>query len=163
MKKTNLILFSFLILITWIQCKNDSTDTLSSNADSRAKIISTLLNNDAYMNQVMDSMRTKHPDAILSTIFILAKNDKHMQEGMMDNMMDMCKVDTTTAKMVVTKTMHMLDDLKLDCCTTGRMMIGDAMTMNHADCCKKGKMSMGKTGEMSAVEKLTCCMMASKN
>lgn len=80
MKKITLPLFSFLMLAMLTQCKNTSPDTLITNVDSRAKTISILLNNDAYMNQVMDSMRAKHPDAILSTIFIMAENDNHIHK-----------------------------------------------------------------------------------
>ena len=95
----------------------------------------------------------------------MAKSDKQMQEMMMNKMTDMCKMDTSMTKMVVTKTMKMLDESKFDCCTTGKMMMGDSMAMNHdnqSDCCKKGTMATGKTGEMSAADKLTCCLMASK-
>ena len=142
MKKITFILLGFALLFTLTQCVNASPDKLSSNADSRAKTISALMNNDAYMNQVMDSMRTKHPDAILSAVFIMAKSDKQMQEMMMNKMTDMCKMDTSMTKMVVTKTMKMLDESKFDCCTTGKMMMSDSMAMNHdnqSDCCKKVK------------------------
>ena len=165
MKKITLILFAFATLISLTKCNNASPDELGSNADRRAKTISALVNNHAYMNQVMDSMRTKHPDAILSAVFIMAKSDKQMQEKMMNKMTDMCKTDTSMTKMVVTKTMKMLDESKFDCCTTGKMMMGDSMAMNHdnqSDCCKKGTMATGKTGEMSAADKLTCCLMAAK-
>jgi len=164
MKKITFILLGFAMLFTLTQCDNASSDKLSSNADSRAKTISALMNNDAYMKQVMDTMRTKHPDAILSAVFIMAKSDKQMQEKMMNKMTEMCKMDTSMTKMVVTKTMNMLNESKLDCCTTGKMMMGDAMATNHgnqSDCCKKGKMATGKTGDMSAADKLTCCKMGS--
>jgi len=164
MKTNNLILFSFLVLFTLTQCNSASPDKITSSADSRAKTISELMNNDAYMTQVMDSMRTKHPDAILSTIFIMAKSDKQMQEKMMTKMTDMCKMDTSMTKMVVGKTMKMLDESNLDCCTTGKMMMDDDQAMQHgdqSDCCKKGKMTMGKTGEMTAADKLACCITAS--
>ena len=140
MKKSKLILFFFLTLATLTQCKNNSGDTLGSDTDTRAKTISALINNDAYMNQVMDSMRTKHPDVILSDIFIIAKSDRQMQEKMMDKMADMCKADTALTKMMVSNTMKMLDDSKLSCCETGKMLMGDKMSMSHgaqADCCKK--------------------------
>jgi hypothetical protein len=165
MKKITLILLAFATLVTLTKCNNASSDELSSNADGRAKTISALMNNDAYMNQVMDSMRTKHPDAILSAVFTMAKSDKQMQEMMMNKMTDMCKMDITMTKMVVSKTMKMLDESNFDCCTTGKMMMSDSMAMNHdnqSDCCKKGKMATGKTGEMSAADKLNCCLMAAK-
>lgn len=165
MKKITLTLLSFALLFTLTRCNNTSSDALTSNANIRAKTISALVNNKDYMNQLMDSMRTKHPDAILSTIFVMAKNDGEMQEKMMNKMTDICKTDVSMTKMMVGKTMNMLDDSKLDCCETGKMMMGDKMAMNHgdqADCCKKSGMMLGKSGKMSAADKLTCCMVASK-
>ena len=165
MKKIFLTLLGFAMLLTLTQCNNASPDKITSDADSRAKTISAIMNNDAYMSQVMDSMRTKHPDVILSDIFIIAKSDKQVQDKMMTKMTEMCKGDTAMTKMMVGKTMKMLDESNLDCCTTGKMMMGDDLAMQHgdqSDCCKKGTMIMGKTGAMTAADKLACCMAASK-
>lgn len=161
----HLTLLGFAMLLTLTQCNNTSPDKITSDADSRAKTISELINNDAYMSQVMDSMRSKHPDVILSSIFVIAKSDKQVQDKMMTKMTEMCKGDTVMTKMVVGKTMNMLDESKLGCCETGKMMMGDGLAMQHgdqSDCCKKGTMIMGKTGEMTAADKLACCMAASK-
>lgn len=165
MKKIQLTLLGVALLFALTQCNNASPDKITSDADSRAKTISALINNDAYMSQVMDSMRTKHTDAIFSSVFLIAKSNKEVQNKMMDKMTEMCKMDTAMTKMVVGKTMDMLDESKLGCCETGKMMMGDGTAMQHgdqADCCKKGTMIMGKTGEMSAADKLACCMAASK-
>lgn len=165
MKKITVITFSFLMLFALTKCNNTSPDTLSSNADTRAKTISALINNEAYMIQVMDSMQTKHPDLFLSNIFIMAKSNSHMQEEMIDKITDSCKGDTTLTKMMVGKTMNMLDESNLDCCTTGKMLMGEEMAMTHGskdDCCKNGKMMTGHIGEMNAVDKLSCCISASK-
>ena len=165
MKKITLTLLSFALLFTLTHCNKTSPDALTSNAETRAKTISALVNNEAYMNQVMDSMRTKHPDAVLSTIFIMAKNNGQMQEKMMNKMTDMCKTNPSMTKMMVGKTMNMLDDSKTSCCETGKMMMGDEMAMKHgeqADCCKKSGMMLDKSGKMSAADKLACCMVASK-
>lgn len=140
MKNIIHVLLSFAMLFTLTQCNNTSPDKITSDADSRAKTISALINNDAYMNQVMDSMRTEHPDVILSDIFIIAKSDRQMQEKMMNKMTEMYKTDTAMTKMLVGKTMNMLDDSKLSCWETGKMLMGDKMEMSHgaqADCCKK--------------------------
>ena len=165
MKKITLILLSIATLFTLTQCNKTTPDALTSNAETRAKTISALVNNEAYMNQLMDSMRTKHPDAILSNIFVMAKSDGQIQEKMMNKMTDMCKMNPSMTKMMVGKTMNMLDDSKMSCCETGKMMMGDNMAMNHgdqADCCKKSGMMMGKSGKMSAADKLACCMVAAK-
>lgn len=165
MKKCILVLCVFAILLTLTQCNNASPDKITSDADSRAKTISVLMNNDAYMNQVMDSMQTKHPDAILSAVFIMANSDNKVQEKMMTKMMEMCKMDTSMTKMMVGKTMKMLDESNLGCCTTGKMMMDDDMAMKHdnqSDCCKNGGMTMDKTAKMTAADKLACCMAGSK-
>ena len=163
MKKIKFLLLSVAALMSFTQCNESTSENHLEKADSRGKTISALLNNDAYMKQVIDSMQTKHSDVLLANVFVMAKSDKQMPEMMMDKMTAMCKMDTSMTKMVVTKTMKMLDDSKFDCCTTGKMMMGDAMAMNHgdqSDCCKNGKMMTGKTGEMTAVDKLTCCKMS---
>jgi hypothetical protein len=100
MKKIILTLFAFAMLLTLTQCEKSSPEKLCSDAKMRGKIISTLINNDAYMNQVMDSMRTKHPDVILSSLFVIMKNDKGMQAKMMDNMMSASSSDSSMGKMM---------------------------------------------------------------
>ena len=102
-------MLSFAALISFTQCNNSTPEQLCSNAASRGKIISSLMNNDGYMKEVMDSMRTKHGDAMLSTVLVNAKNDQAMQMDMMNSMMSMCKSDTAMCKMMMDKTMEMCD------------------------------------------------------
>jgi predicted Zn-ribbon and HTH transcriptional regulator len=120
MKKIILTLFSVAMLFSLTQCNNPTSEKLCSNADTRGKIISELMNNDSYMNEVMDSMRTKHPDVILSTLFVIAKSDKAMQTEMMNNMMSMCSSDSSMCKMMIGKTMDMCDADQSKC----SMMMG---------------------------------------
>ena len=80
------------MLFSFTKCNNASSDKLCSNPETRGKVISELMNNDTYMKEVMDSMRKKHPDYILSTVFLMSKDDKKMQANMMDNITNMCKV-----------------------------------------------------------------------
>src|SRR5689334_8061363 len=109
MKKL-LNLFALIVLVIFTQCNKSKTndDRLfiahqMHEQQWRGQIISELLNNDDCMNQVMDSMRTKHPDVILSTVFVIAKTRPEMQMNMMDNMMKMCNEDTAVCKMMITK------------------------------------------------------------
>ena len=109
MKRVKILLLSATTLIFFTQCSSPENGNLPSDAASRGKIISTLMSNDGYMNEVMDSMRTKHPDIILSTAFVVTKSDKAMQEKMADKMTDMCKMDSSMCKMMMGKTMDMCD------------------------------------------------------
>ncbi len=120
MKKIILPLFTFAMLFLLTQCNNPTPDTLCSNVETRGKIISALMNNDVYMNEVIDSMRTKHPDLILSTAFVVVKDNTQMQGNMMDKMTDMCKMDSSMCKMMMSKTMAMCDADQSKC----TMMMG---------------------------------------
>jgi len=119
MKKLTILFLSVAVLLSFTKCNNSTSDKLCSNAATRGKIISELLNNDAYLNEMMDSMQTKHPDVILSNVFVIAKSDKPMQENMMDKMTDMCKMDSSMCKMMIDKTMDMCEADQSKC---GMMM-----------------------------------------
>ena len=121
MKKLTILLLLAVVLISLTRCNNTTPENLSRNADTRGKIISEFMNSDAYMNEIMDSMRTRHPDVILSSVFVIAKDNKPMQEGMMDNMNGMCKMDSSTCKMMMGKTMDMCDMDQSSC----NMMMGE--------------------------------------
>ena len=117
MKKTAILLLSIAALMSFTQCNSSSSNELFTNAATRGKAISTLLNNEVYMSEVMDSMQTKHHAA-------MAKNDKAMQTEMMDKMMAMCKSDTAMCKMMMGKTMDMCDADASRC----NMMMGEMKT-----------------------------------
>ncbi|MBK8426175.1 MAG: hypothetical protein IPL27_09515 [Lewinellaceae bacterium] len=102
MKKVTILLLSVAALISFTQCNNTDPEKLSTNPATRGKLISSLMNNDAYMNEVMDSMQTRHGAS-------MAKNDKAMNAEMMDKMMDMCKSDTAMCKMMMDKTAAMCE------------------------------------------------------
>ncbi len=115
MKKITITLFAFALLFSLTECNNSRPEKVCTDAGTRGKLISELMNNDVYMKEVMDSMRTKHPDVILNTIFIIAKDDKQMQESMMDKMTEGCKMDSSMCKMMMGKTMDMCDMDKSKC------------------------------------------------
>lgn len=101
MKKIVISLFSIASILMLTQCSTN-TEKLCNNADTRGEIISTLMRNDAYMNQVMDSLQTKHSDAMV-------KSNKQMHENMMNKMTSMCKIDSNMFKMMIDQTLDMCD------------------------------------------------------
>ena len=59
MKKIVTIVFAVATIFSFTQCSNNSGNDIS-NADNRVKVISELMDNDVYMNEVMTAMKTKH-------------------------------------------------------------------------------------------------------
>lgn len=119
MKKITTILFAVATMFSFTQCSNNSSNDIS-NAGNRAKVITELMANDAYMQEVMVAMKAKHGDAVASTSCNMMKEDKTMGTKMMGNMMDMCMTDTSMCKMMMGKTMDMCDMDKSKC----SMMMG---------------------------------------
>lgn len=109
MNNMTILLVSALVMTLFTQCNNSSVDQLVSNADSRGNIISELMNNDAYMKQVMDSLHAKHGGAMFDRSSEMMRGDKQMGMKMMDNMMEMCRSDTSMFKIMMSKTMNMCE------------------------------------------------------
>ena len=101
MKNVKILLFAVVALMSFTQCENAAPEKSLEKADSRGKTISVLMNNDAYMKEVMDSMKTKHGGGMAM--------DMPMNEDMMNKMMEKCKADPTMCKMMMDKTMAMCD------------------------------------------------------
>jgi hypothetical protein len=114
MKKIITIVFAVATIFSFTQCSNNSSNEIT-NADNRAKVISELMDNPAYMQEVMTAMKTKHGEALVSTSCDMMKDDKETCTKMMGNMMDMCKSDTGMCKMMMGKTMDMCDMDKEKC------------------------------------------------
>ena len=104
MKKIIIAILAIAGTLSLTNCKTPNTDNVLSNADTRGKIISQLMSNDAYMNEVMDSMKTKHPHTIDMSGDI-----------MMDKMMDMCKADSAMCRKMMSKTMEMCNSDTAKC------------------------------------------------
>lgn len=116
MKKISILLLSFTALIFLPQCHDMTSENHTTEAGvHHGKDISAMMNNEAYMNEVMDSMRTRHPDVILSTLFVITKDNKEMQGNMLDKMTDMCNMDSSMCKMMMGKTMAMADADQTKC------------------------------------------------
>lgn len=113
-KKILTIVFAVATVFSLTQCGNNSGNEIS-NADHRAKIISELMNNENYMKEVMDTMKSKHGEAMVSTSYDLIKDDTATSTKMMSMMMEMCKSDTSMCKMMMGKTMEMCDTDKEKC------------------------------------------------
>ncbi len=101
MKNIKMFLFSVTALMFFTQCDNAAPTTTLQQADKRGKTISALMNNDTYMKEVMDSMKTKHGGAM--------SMDMPMNEDMMNKMMEMCKTNPAMGKMMMDKMMAMCD------------------------------------------------------
>ena len=101
MKKFKILLFAVAALMTFTQCESPAPEKTLEKADSRGKTISVLMNNDAYMKEVMDSMKTRHGGSMAM--------DMPMDENMMNKMMEMCKTSPAMCKMMMDKTMAMCD------------------------------------------------------
>jgi hypothetical protein len=101
MKKVKILLFAVVAMMSFTQCENAASEKSLEKADTRGKTISALMNNDAYMKEVMDSMKTKHGGGMAM--------DMPMNEDMMNKMMEKCKSDPNMCKMMMDKTMAMCD------------------------------------------------------
>jgi len=138
MKKVTILLIAALVMTLFTQCNNSSVDQLVSNPDSRGDIISELMSNDAYMNQIMDSLHAKHGGAMLDRSSAMMKGDRQMGMKMMNNMMEMCKSDTNMFKMMMSKTMNMCEMDEAKC----RMMFSSMQ--EHPKVMKSMKMDKMK-------------------
>ena len=141
---------SVAALISFTQCSQITAEKLCADQSTRGKIISTLVNDEMYMAQVMDSMRTIHSDVIVSAFFVLAQNDTTAQLEMMDKMMDIAKSDTSMCRMLISKTMDMCDADQAKC-----GMMADIMA-NHEP---EMKCMMHKMNEIGLMDK--ACMQKS--
>lgn len=103
MKNVKILLFAVVALMSFTQCESPAPEKNLEKADSRGKTISVLMNNDAYMKEVMDSMKIKHGGDMAMS------KDMPMNEDMMNKMMEMCKTNPAMGKMMMDKTMAMCD------------------------------------------------------
>ena len=137
MKKITILLLSVAALISLTQCNNSTPEKpIGKSGAHHGNDISAMMNDEAYMNEVMDSMRTNHPDAVLAAVFVMADNNKEMQKNMMDKMTGMCKMDSSACKMMMGKTMDMADADSSKC----NMMMGSMQS--HPNVKKAAQKSM---------------------
>lgn len=114
MKKTSSFFIAFAAFILLSQCDTAAPLDLSSNS-SRAKIITELMDNDSYRSEVMYSMQTKYPEAMLTNVLMTAKNNAQIRSDLMDKMMEMGKKDSSVFKMMMNKSMAMCNEDKTMC------------------------------------------------
>ena len=137
MKNLSIFLLSLAALISFTQC-NESAANEVANAGERGKIISALMNNEAYMKQVMDSMQVKHGAG-------MGKHDMAMNPETMSKCMDMCKTDSSMCKTMMSKCMDMCEADQSKCDMMMRSMHGHPNVMKSMEgmCNMKG-MKMDK-------------------
>jgi hypothetical protein len=115
MKYTATLIVMASMLLFSTNCNNPSADKLCKDDESRGKIISELVNNHDYMNQVMDSvMQNKYG------MELMARN--HDMKGSMmsgQSMMNMMKSDTSMHRMM----MDMMDKDSAFCSKMGNLMM----------------------------------------
>ncbi len=129
MKKLTISLLAVAMIISFTQCSNSSPETLCSNADTRAKIISSLMNNETYMKEVMDSMQAYHGDGMMNGMMSMCSSDSSMCKSMMGKTMEMCDMDKGKCNMMMDcmkehpKGMQSMKDMGM--CDMGGMKMDD--------------------------------------
>lgn len=112
MKKIMILTLSISAMVSFTQCSKPSADKLCSDADTRGKIITELVNNNDYRIELMDSIMGN-----MDAMQMMAGNQQMMHsmmsggrmEMMMDHMMGMTNTDSMMFKMMLHKTMNMCD------------------------------------------------------
>ncbi len=137
MKNLAIGLLAVAAVISFTQC-NESASNELANAGERGQIISALMNNGAYMKQVMDSMEVKHGTG-------MGKHDMAMNPDMMGNMMEMCKTDSSMCKKMMSMCMDMCEADQSKCDMMMGAMHGHSKVMKSMEgmCDMKG-MKMDK-------------------
>jgi len=154
MKKMKIIFLAVISLFLFTKCENSSSDKLCNNAESRGKIISTLMHSDTYMNEVMDSMmQSNHSMQMMAgnhNMMNMMMSDPSTHTMIMDKMMNMSNTDSSMCKMMMGKTMDMCDVDQGKC----GMMLGSMQehpkamqTMQDMGMCNMKGMNGMKTGQ----------------
>ena len=148
MKKTATLLLSAIGILFFTHCTNPDAENINTSPESRAKIISTMLNDDAFRAQLMDSIHANKHKMMKGEHGIMGRmmSDSSMHNMMMDKMMERCKSDTAMCRKMMGKTIDMCNVDSAKCA----MMI-------DIGCCKKGMMKsmMHKMHEEGKKDK--CC------
>jgi len=152
MKNLNILLLSAATLILFSQCNNPNTDEILKNSETRGNVISTLMNDDNYSKELMDSMMAKKHKGHMMMNHMMS--DTSMSTMMMDKMMDKCKSDSSMCKKMMGKTMDMCKGNESKCnmmsemmCCDKDMMKSTMQKMHHKgmmdkSCMDKGMMKM---------------------
>ncbi len=135
MRKLIALPFLFLAIFTFSGCKTNDPNKLLKNSDTRSQIISTLLKNAEYNNELMDSMMKQ-------------MNSAEMMHKMMggDKMMQMMKGDTSIRNSMMGQMMEMADQDSMMC---KKMM---NMIMNQPNISRQLMNTQKKTGIKDTVD-----------
>lgn len=139
MKNFSILLLSVAALILLTQCNQPSPERMCKNPAMRGKTISTLMNDEAYLKQVMDSMAVKHGAG-------MGKHDMAMNPEMMDKMMAECMADSSMCKKMMSKTMDMCEADQSKCDMMMGCMHGHANVLKSMEgmCDMKGMKTLPK-------------------
>lgn len=127
MKATAFILFSLAIIFALALVYNTKTDKIE---DSNIEKLNTLLEDETYMHQFMDSMKSRHPDVVLSSAFEITDHNKGLQSEMMNQMVAMCYSEPAMSEMMMGMAMSMCDIDKEKCAKMANMMMNHKASMN---------------------------------
>jgi hypothetical protein len=138
MKPIAILLLSFTALFSLTQCNSTTPEMVSKDPAMRGKMISNLVNNEVYMQQVMDSMAVQHSKG-------MGKHEHAMNTEMMDKMMAACQTDSTMCKKMMSKTMDMCEADQAKCAMMMGAMQGHPKVMKS----RIGATGIMPTGEVS--------------
>ncbi|MFT6282127.1 MAG: hypothetical protein ACJA0U_002262 [Salibacteraceae bacterium] len=119
MKKLSILFVSISIMMLPTKCSSPSADQLCTNSETRGQIISELVNNDNYMNQVMDSMMQNNHGMEMMTGNNPMMNSKMSGKGMMDRM----RSDTSMQRLMMNNMMYMLENDSVFCANVGNRIM----------------------------------------
>ena len=127
MKATAFILFSLAIIFGLALWYNTKTDKIEI---SNLEKLNTLLDDENYMYQFMDSMKARHPEVVLSSAFEITDHNKGLQSEMMNQMVALCYSDPAMSEMMMGMAMSMCDIDKEKCAKMANMLMDHKTSMN---------------------------------
>jgi hypothetical protein len=148
MKNTIILMLSAVSMIFFTRCTNPNAENLGESPESRAKVISTMLNDDVFRAQLMDSMHANKHKMMQGENGMMGRmmSDTSMHGMMMEKMMERCKSDTAMCRKMMGKTIDMCNEDSSAC----------AMMMDMG-CCKKGMMKSMMHTMHKEGKKDKCC------
>jgi hypothetical protein len=108
MKKITIISMFAVTILSFVACNSNQTSDQGLKYDShRTKIISTIVKDSTYSKEMMDMMMSDDNCKNMMSQHMMENSE--MINKNMDNMMAMCKNDSSMCKMMMSKTMDMCE------------------------------------------------------
>jgi hypothetical protein len=156
MKTVNRFITSLTLATVLLGC-NPSPESVLQNADSRAKVISAIMNNQDYKKQVMDSMMASHKtgggENHRKHMMKMMSADTSMQSMMLQNMKHMCSSDSGFCKKMMSNMMVLCNEDSTKCSMMMGCMKGHPKVMKSMNNMKESK--SGKTQHIKKKPRLT--------